>query len=287
MAESRRSEFRVSTRSRTEMVDITGQVEAAVREAGIRNGDVIVFCPHTTAAITINENADPSVVHDILLALDEIMPRSHPGYRHDEGNSDAHGKSSLVGCSEQVLVKDGGLGPGHLAGDLLLRVRRPAQPPGHRPGPRRVSGTNRPLSGTYLEHGQQGPHQDCANVVLLSIVRFLTDLSSEMMPILPMFLESLAALLFGLLVMCGLVIHRKPVKTGNEGNKNGEVVGPAGGETGGPRCLAEVHLLSLPEAILMSRESKSYCNCLNLPALSTNTDTARVSGCSSHPMPLH
>ena len=62
-------EFRVSTRSRTEMVDITGQVETAVREAGVRNGDVIVFCPHTTAAITINENADPSVVHDILLAL--------------------------------------------------------------------------------------------------------------------------------------------------------------------------------------------------------------------------
>ena len=102
-------EFRVSTRSRTEMVDITGQVAAVVREAEVRNGDVIVFCPHTTAAITINENADPSVVHDILLALDEILPRSNPGFRHDEGNSDAHAKSSLVGASAQVLVKDGGL----------------------------------------------------------------------------------------------------------------------------------------------------------------------------------
>jgi secondary thiamine-phosphate synthase enzyme len=102
-------EFRVSTRSRTEMIDITGQVETTVREAGVRNGDVVVFCPHTTAAITINENADPSVVHDILLALDEMLPRSNPGYRHSEGNSDAHGKSSLVGCSEQVLIKDGGL----------------------------------------------------------------------------------------------------------------------------------------------------------------------------------
>lgn len=91
------------------MIDITGQVETAVREAGIRNGDVVVFCPHTTAAITINENADPSVVHDILLALDEIVPRSNPGFRHAEGNSDAHCKSSLVGCSTQVLVKDGGL----------------------------------------------------------------------------------------------------------------------------------------------------------------------------------
>ncbi len=102
-------EFRVSTRSRTEMVDVTDQVDAAVREAGVRNGDVLVYCPHTTAAVTINENADPSVVHDILLALDQIVPRSNPGYRHSEGNSDAHCKSSLVGGSEQVLVRDGGL----------------------------------------------------------------------------------------------------------------------------------------------------------------------------------
>ena len=91
------------------MIDITRQVDAAVREAGVQNGDVIVFCPHTTAAITINENADPDVVHDILLALDGLMPRSNPGFRHSEGNSDAHGKSSLVGGSEQVLLKDGGL----------------------------------------------------------------------------------------------------------------------------------------------------------------------------------
>ncbi len=102
-------EFYVSTRSRTEMVDVTRQVESAVREAGIRSGETIVFCPHTTAAITINENADPDVVHDVLLALDEMVPRSHPGFRHSEGNSDAHCKSSLVGCSEQVLVKDGAL----------------------------------------------------------------------------------------------------------------------------------------------------------------------------------
>jgi secondary thiamine-phosphate synthase enzyme len=102
-------EFGVSTRTRTEMIDVTGQVQAAVRDAGIRNGDVIVFCPHTTAAITINENADPAVVHDMLMVFDQVIPRSHPGYRHDEGNSDAHCKSSLVGCSEQVLIKDGSL----------------------------------------------------------------------------------------------------------------------------------------------------------------------------------
>jgi secondary thiamine-phosphate synthase enzyme len=91
------------------MVDVTRQVEAAVREAGIRNGEAIVFCPHTTAAITINENADPDVVHDVLLALDEMVPRSNPGFRHSEGNSDAHTKSSLVGCSAQILLKDGTL----------------------------------------------------------------------------------------------------------------------------------------------------------------------------------
>ena len=102
-------EFRITTRSRTEMLDVTGQVQAAVREAGVQNGEIAVFCPHTTAAITINENADPDVVHDVLLALDEMVPRSNPGFRHSEGNSDAHTKSSLVGCSEHVLIKDGAL----------------------------------------------------------------------------------------------------------------------------------------------------------------------------------
>jgi len=102
-------EFRVSTRGRAEMVDITGQVDAIVRQSGVANGSVIVYCPHTTAAITINENADPSVVHDVLMALDKVLPRSDPDYRHSEGNSDAHCKSSLVGCSEQVLIQDGRL----------------------------------------------------------------------------------------------------------------------------------------------------------------------------------
>jgi secondary thiamine-phosphate synthase enzyme len=102
-------EFRVGTRSRSEMIDITSQVASIVAESGITNGEVVVFCPHTTAAITINENADPSVPHDILLALDALVPRSHAGFRHSEGNSDAHCKSSLVGCSEHVLVADGHL----------------------------------------------------------------------------------------------------------------------------------------------------------------------------------
>lgn len=97
-------DFRVSTKSRNQMIDITSQVDSIVRQSGVANGDVTVYCPHTTAAIAINENADPSVPHDILLALEEVIPRSRPGYRHSEGNSDAHCKSALVGSSRQVLV---------------------------------------------------------------------------------------------------------------------------------------------------------------------------------------
>lgn len=102
-------DFHISTKSRNEMIDITGQVSSIVGQSGISNGDVIVYCPHTTAAITINENADPSVPHDILLTLEKLVPRSMPGYQHYEGNSDAHCKSSLVGCSRQILVKDGAM----------------------------------------------------------------------------------------------------------------------------------------------------------------------------------
>ncbi len=98
-------DFHVSTKRRSQLIDITGQVRSFVSQSGITNGDVIVYCPHTTAAITINENADPSVPHDILLTLDELLPHHRPGYQHSEGNSDSHCKSSLVGCSEQILIK--------------------------------------------------------------------------------------------------------------------------------------------------------------------------------------
>ena len=102
-------DFHISTKSRNQMIDITGEVSSIVGQSGITNGDVIVYCPHTTAAITINEDADPSVPHGILLALDELVPQSNRGYRHSEGNSDAHCKSTLVGCSKQLLVKNGAL----------------------------------------------------------------------------------------------------------------------------------------------------------------------------------
>jgi secondary thiamine-phosphate synthase enzyme len=118
-------DFHVSSKSRNQMIDITSQVGSAVEQSGITNGDCVVFCPHTTAAITINENADPSVPHDILLTLSELMPQHRADYRHSEGNSDAHCKSSLVGCSEQILIKDGRLDLGTWQGIFFCEFDGP------------------------------------------------------------------------------------------------------------------------------------------------------------------
>ncbi|HUV42038.1 MAG TPA: secondary thiamine-phosphate synthase enzyme YjbQ [Sedimentisphaerales bacterium] len=101
--------FGISSKKRSEMIDVTGQVASAVKQSDITEGDVIVYCPHTTAAITINENADPNVVYDILSALSELVPHDNPRFRHFEGNSDAHCKSSLIGPSRQIIVKEGTL----------------------------------------------------------------------------------------------------------------------------------------------------------------------------------
>lgn len=101
--------FRLNSTKRSEMIDITDEIQKLIRKSNVTQGDVIIFCPHTTAAITINENADPDVQHDILLTLDEVFPQNRKGYRHNEGNSDAHVKSSLFGPSEQILIKDGAL----------------------------------------------------------------------------------------------------------------------------------------------------------------------------------
>lgn len=93
---------------REELRDITALVVADVAESGVRDGFCVVFCPHTTAAITINENADPDVRHDLLLGLDAAFPDRRE-FRHGEGNSAAHLKSSAVGASETVLVRNGRL----------------------------------------------------------------------------------------------------------------------------------------------------------------------------------
>lgn len=101
--------FSVSSKSRNEMIDITSQVKKIVNSADIENGDIIIHIPHTTAAVTINENADPSVADDILLTLEELIPNNRKGYRHAEGNSDSHVKSSLIGCTQQILLENGNL----------------------------------------------------------------------------------------------------------------------------------------------------------------------------------
>ena len=117
--------FSISTQKRNQMLDITGKVQSAVTEAKITSGSAIVYCPHTTAAITINENADPSVMHDILLTLEELVPQHRSGYRHSEGNSDSHVKSSLVGCSEHILISDGSLNLGTWQGIFFCEFDGP------------------------------------------------------------------------------------------------------------------------------------------------------------------
>lgn len=101
--------FNVSTNRRCQMIDITDKVQSALEKTGVNEGQVTVYCPHTTAAITINENADSDVIHDILMTLEELLPQNRKGYRHSEGNSDSHVKSSLVGCSENILIENGRL----------------------------------------------------------------------------------------------------------------------------------------------------------------------------------
>lgn len=98
----------VATGARTQFVDITGQVAAAAREQGIAEGIVTVFVPHTTAGVTINENADPDVTRDMDAALDRAVPWT-AGYDHMEGNAAAHVKASMMGSSVQVIVQGGQL----------------------------------------------------------------------------------------------------------------------------------------------------------------------------------
>ncbi|MFW5971757.1 MAG: secondary thiamine-phosphate synthase enzyme YjbQ, partial [Desulfovermiculus sp.] len=98
----------VQSAKREELIDITAQVREMIREKKWQNGALLLYCTHTTAGITINESADPSVVRDILVFLGRTIPWQGD-YKHLEGNSDAHIKSSLIGCSEQVIVDQGKL----------------------------------------------------------------------------------------------------------------------------------------------------------------------------------
>lgn len=98
----------INSHSQTEMIDITQQVQGALQQAGFQDGLCMIYVPHTTAAVTINENADPSVRQDIMMVLNRIVPWE-AGYRHLEGNSPAHIKASLFGASELLSVENGKL----------------------------------------------------------------------------------------------------------------------------------------------------------------------------------
>jgi secondary thiamine-phosphate synthase enzyme len=98
----------IKTALRTEFVNITSSVQKVVSQSGVKSGICYVYVPHTTAGVTINEGADPSVVEDIITALNKLIPNK-AGYRHMEGNSDAHIKASLLGSSQAIIVEDGRL----------------------------------------------------------------------------------------------------------------------------------------------------------------------------------
>ncbi len=102
-------EFSINSKKKIQLVDITPDVGRAVSECGLSDGLVTVYTPHTTAGVTINENADPSVQIDLAYAMDKLVPWNDKSYSHLEGNSAAHIKSSLVGCSESLIVKNGSL----------------------------------------------------------------------------------------------------------------------------------------------------------------------------------
>lgn len=99
----------ISTEGRDQFLEITDQVAEAVSRSGVRSGSAVIYVPHSTAGVTINENADPDVVSDMLLTLRRLVPKDAPGYRHAEGNSDSHVKASFMGFSCEVLIDQGRL----------------------------------------------------------------------------------------------------------------------------------------------------------------------------------
>jgi secondary thiamine-phosphate synthase enzyme len=104
--------FSLRTADRSQLINITGQVRETVRKSGVRDGLATVYCPHTTAGITVNEGADPDVAGDFLRYLDNLCPWEHPLYRHSEGNSAAHLKAGITGAAQIIPVADGDLALG-------------------------------------------------------------------------------------------------------------------------------------------------------------------------------
>jgi secondary thiamine-phosphate synthase enzyme len=116
--------FQVRTSKKTEFIEITPSVEEVVRKSGVKEGICVIYIPHTTAGVTINENADPSVSQDILMVLNKIVP-SREGYQHAEGNSPAHIKAGLMGFSQTVFIEDGRLALGTWQGIFFCEFDGP------------------------------------------------------------------------------------------------------------------------------------------------------------------
>jgi len=117
--------FTVKTRKRNELVCITRQITGAVLESGVTDGIAVVFCPHTTAAVTINENADPDVASDMVMKLRKLIEHGDAEYRHGEGNSDSHLKCTLTGASETIIISGGRLQLGTWQGLYLAEFDGP------------------------------------------------------------------------------------------------------------------------------------------------------------------
>lgn len=116
--------FGVKTDLHTAMIDITHKVQDIVKESGADHGICIVYIPHTTAAVTVNENADPDVVRDFLMEINKLVPLSD-GYRHGEGNSAAHIKASMIGFSETLIVENNRLVLGTWQGIYFMEFDGP------------------------------------------------------------------------------------------------------------------------------------------------------------------
>lgn len=117
----------VETTARVEMIDVTDRIEKLIRTKGVREGFIIIHIPHTTAAVTVNEHADPDVKHDVLAKLDALIPHMESYYQHDEGNSDAHLKASLMGTSVTLLIEQGKLLLGRWQGVFLCEFDGPRE----------------------------------------------------------------------------------------------------------------------------------------------------------------
>lgn len=120
------AELNISTNRRTQFVSVTGQIEKIIANNNWLDGVLTLFVPHTTAAITINENADPDVARDMEWFSDQLIPQS-PNFRHSEGNSDAHVKASFYGTSLQVIVKNGKMWLGIWQGIYFCEFDGPRQ----------------------------------------------------------------------------------------------------------------------------------------------------------------